>query len=99
MSRDIKLVTLALFLWGCGEGLFIYIMPLYMEQLGATPSEVGAVLGWNDGLAQWQAYNQSVAPLALATKAQFSGLLVPPAVSVNLVQPARGSISRNAGER
>jgi len=45
MSRDIKLVTLALFLWGCGEGLFVYIMPLYMEQLGATPQEVGAVLG------------------------------------------------------
>jgi DHA1 family multidrug resistance protein-like MFS transporter len=45
MSRDIKLVTLALFLWGCGEGLFIYILPLYMEELGATPQEVGAVLG------------------------------------------------------
>lgn len=45
MSRDIKLITLALFLWGSGEGLFIYIMPLYMEQLGAAPQEVGAVLG------------------------------------------------------
>ena len=45
MSRDIKLVTLALFLWGSGEGLFFYIMPLYMEQLGATPQEVGVVLG------------------------------------------------------
>jgi MFS family permease len=45
MSRDIKLITLALFLWGSGEGLFIYIMPLYMEQLGATPQAVGAVLG------------------------------------------------------
>jgi MFS family permease len=45
MSRDIKLITLALFLWGSGEGLFIYIMPLYMQQLGATPQEVGAVLG------------------------------------------------------
>src|SRR5512140_211296 len=44
MSRDIKLITLALFLWGGGEGLFIYILPLYMERLGATPSEVGAVL-------------------------------------------------------
>jgi MFS family permease len=45
MSRDIKLITLALFLWGSGEGLFFYILPLYMEQLGATPQEVGAVLG------------------------------------------------------
>ena len=45
MSRDIKLITLALFLWGSGEGLFLYIMPLYMQQLGATPQEVGTVLG------------------------------------------------------
>lgn len=45
MSRDLKIITLALFLWGCGEGLFFYIMPLYMQQLGATPPEVGAVLG------------------------------------------------------
>lgn len=45
MSRDLKLITLALFLWGSGEGLFYYILPLYMEQLGAAPQEVGAVLG------------------------------------------------------
>ncbi len=45
MSRDLKLITLALFLWGGGEGLFLYIESLYMEQLGATPQEVGAVLG------------------------------------------------------
>ena len=44
MSRDIKLITLALFLWGSGEGLFLYIMPLYMQQLGATPQEVGTAL-------------------------------------------------------
>ncbi len=45
MSRDLKLITLALFLWGSGEGLFLYIEPLYMEQLGATPQQVGVVLG------------------------------------------------------
>ena len=45
MNRDLKLITFALFLWGFGEGLFIYIMPLYMEQLGAAPREVGTVLG------------------------------------------------------
>lgn len=44
MSRDNKLIMVALFLWGAGEGLFFYIEPLYMEQLGATPAEVGAVL-------------------------------------------------------
>ncbi len=45
MSRDIKLITFALFLWGSGEGLFLYILPLYMQQLGAAPAEVGSVLG------------------------------------------------------
>ncbi len=44
MSRDNKLVMLALFLWGSGEGLFLYILPLYMEQLGATPEQVDTVL-------------------------------------------------------
>ncbi len=45
MSRDLKLITFALFLWGCGEGLFLYILPYYMEQLGASPAEIGSVLG------------------------------------------------------
>jgi len=44
MTRDNRLMTLALFLWGAGEGLFLYILPLYMQQLGATPEEVGVVL-------------------------------------------------------
>ncbi len=44
MSRDNKLITLALFMWGSGEGLFIYIQSLYMQQLGATPEEIGGVL-------------------------------------------------------
>ncbi len=44
MSRDVKLITCALFLWGSGEGLFLYVVPLYMEQLGATPAEIGVVL-------------------------------------------------------
>ncbi len=44
MSRDNKFITFALFLWGAGEGLFLYIQPLYMQQLGATPAEIGAVL-------------------------------------------------------
>jgi len=46
MSRDIKLVTLALFLWGSGEGLFFYIMPLYMEQLGRHAAGSRVVLAW-----------------------------------------------------
>ncbi|MDY6875444.1 MAG: MFS transporter [Chloroflexota bacterium] len=44
MNRDTRLVTLALLLWGFGEGLFLYVQPLYMEQLGATPVQIGGLL-------------------------------------------------------
>jgi predicted MFS family arabinose efflux permease len=44
MSRDNRLVALALFLWGMGEGLFIFIQPLYLDQLGANPAEIGEIL-------------------------------------------------------
>jgi predicted MFS family arabinose efflux permease len=45
MSRDNRLIMLSLFLWGSGEGMFLYILPLYMEKnLGAAPEEVGGVL-------------------------------------------------------
>jgi MFS family permease len=44
MSRDVRLVGLALFLWGFGEGLFFYVQPLYIEQLGATPVQIGGLL-------------------------------------------------------
>jgi len=35
----------ATFFWGAGEGLFIYLYPLYLEQLGATPVTIGAIIG------------------------------------------------------
>jgi MFS family permease len=44
MNRDIRLIALALLLWGVGEGLFFYIQPLYIEQLGATPVQIGGIL-------------------------------------------------------
>ena len=37
-------MALALLLWGLGEGLFFYIQPLYIEQLGANPVQIGSVL-------------------------------------------------------
>jgi DHA1 family tetracycline resistance protein-like MFS transporter len=49
MKRDIRLINLAVFLWGAGEGLFFYIQPLYIERLGASPSQIGgllSLLGW-----------------------------------------------------
>lgn len=44
MNRDTRLVALALLLWGFGEGLFLYIQPLYIEQLGANPVQIGGLL-------------------------------------------------------
>ncbi len=44
MNRDIRLIALALFLWGLGEGLFMYIQPLYIAELGADPAQIGGVL-------------------------------------------------------
>jgi len=44
MNRDTRLIVLALLLWGFGEGLFFYIQPLYIEQLGATPVQIGGIL-------------------------------------------------------
>jgi len=44
MNRDIKLLTISHALWGVGEGLFLTLQPLYIEELGATPAQVGGVL-------------------------------------------------------
>ena len=45
MTRDYRLVSLALLLWGLGEGLFLMFEPLYLAQLGANAVEIGAILG------------------------------------------------------
>jgi MFS family permease len=45
MSRDLRLLALSLFLWGIGEGLFFYLQPVYLAQLGADAVQVGFVLG------------------------------------------------------
>jgi MFS family permease len=37
-------MMLALFLWASGEGLFAFIQPIYIQQLGATPAQIGGVL-------------------------------------------------------
>ncbi|MGD2104063.1 MAG: MFS transporter [Anaerolineae bacterium] len=44
MNRDTRLIGLALLLWGFGEGLFFHIQPLYIEELGATPVQIGGIL-------------------------------------------------------
>lgn len=45
MSIDLLLITISLFTWGIGEGLFIYFIPLSLQEWGADPILIGAVLG------------------------------------------------------
>jgi MFS family permease len=45
MNRSLILIALAMFAWGMGEGLFFFFQPIYMEQLGANPLQIGAILG------------------------------------------------------
>lgn len=44
LSRDNKLFAFSLLLWGFGEGLFLYIEPLYLKELGADPVTIGTAL-------------------------------------------------------
>jgi predicted MFS family arabinose efflux permease len=45
LNRDQRLMWLSSLLWGFGMSLFIYIQPLYVASLGASPAEIGLVLG------------------------------------------------------
>ena len=50
-GRDTRWVMISYLLWGIGEGLWMYIQPLYVRSLGATPAQTGLTLGmW--GLAR-----------------------------------------------
>ncbi len=43
MTPTLTFVALALFIWGIGEGMYFYFVPIYLEQLGATPVEIGFI--------------------------------------------------------
>ena len=45
MTRDLRIISFSLLLWGLGEGLFIYLQPIYLNQLGANPLQIGWMLG------------------------------------------------------
>ncbi|MEJ5224685.1 MAG: MFS transporter [Anaerolineales bacterium] len=45
MNRNLGFLFAALVLWGIGEGMFFYFQPLYLQQLGADPLTIGAILG------------------------------------------------------
>lgn len=45
MTRDLKVLGLAVLFWGFGDGMIFYFQPLYLSELGADPSLIGGVLG------------------------------------------------------
>lgn len=45
MNRSLIWLGAALFLWGVGEGMFLLFQPVYLQQMGASPIEIGVILG------------------------------------------------------
>lgn len=45
MKRSFLLMAISLFIWGIGEGMFIFFQPLYLQELGADPILIGTILG------------------------------------------------------
>jgi MFS family permease len=45
MNRNLILLGISLMTWGVGEGMFFIFQPLYLQQLGADPVAIGAILG------------------------------------------------------
>ena len=45
MKNSFLLIASSLFIWGVGEGMFIFFQPLYLQELGADPLLIGTVLG------------------------------------------------------
>jgi MFS family permease len=44
IPRDLAILAVGIFLWGLGEGLFIYFYPLALQYWGIDPLQIGAVL-------------------------------------------------------
>ena len=50
VGRDTRWVMWSYALWGVGEGLWMFIQPLYAKSLGATPDQAGFMIGlWGLG--------------------------------------------------
>ncbi len=50
IGRDTRWVMCSYTLWGIGEGLWMFIQPLYVKSLGATPNQTGFIIGlWGVG--------------------------------------------------
>ena len=45
MNRSLIWLGSSLFLWGVGESMFLLFQPVYLQELGAGPIQIGAILG------------------------------------------------------
>jgi MFS family permease len=45
MTFDLLMIGLSLLTWGLGEGAFFIFQPIYLQQLGADPMQIGFILG------------------------------------------------------
>lgn len=44
MTRDLRVMAVSLFAWGVGEGMFLIFMTLTLQNWGADPVKIGAIL-------------------------------------------------------
>lgn len=44
MNRNLALLALSMFIWGIGEGMFLFLQPLYLEELGANSIAIGSII-------------------------------------------------------
>lgn len=44
MNKNLVLLATSLFIWGIGEGMFLFLQPLYLQELGAKPIVIGTIL-------------------------------------------------------
>ena len=45
MNRSLLWLGGSLFLWGVGESMFLMFQPVYLQEMGAGPIQIGAILG------------------------------------------------------
>jgi len=45
MNRSLLWLGVSLFMWGVGETMFLLFQPIYLQQLGADPIQIGVILG------------------------------------------------------
>ena len=44
IQRDLAIVAISAFMWGLGEGLFIFFLPLALQRWNTDAVQIGAVL-------------------------------------------------------